>query len=109
MNLSTYIALLSFIYSIKLKEGFWRTSVWWWRRFLCARGRALVAVVEEAGVEAMVEETSLSSIDDGGGDWWSREQRSREQRGLRELWDQSERTQDGLLFIGSKISAMVLN
>jgi hypothetical protein len=57
------------------------TLVWRWRRFLCACGRA--ATEEEAGVEAAVEETGSSSVDDGGGD-----QRSTERRGHREFWDE---------------------
>jgi hypothetical protein len=51
-----------------------------------------VVVQEEAGV------------DNNGGDWWSRER-----RGLREFGMKSEMTWGGLLFIGSKISAVVLN
>jgi hypothetical protein len=38
-----------------------------------------------------VEETGSSGVDGGGGDWQSREQRSkREQRGLREFWDEKQ-------------------
>jgi hypothetical protein len=68
-----------------------------------------VAVEEEANVEVAVEETGSSSINDNGGDQKSRERKSREQRELREFWNESERTRGGLLFIGSKISAIVLN
>jgi hypothetical protein len=43
---------------------------------------------EEAGLEAVAEETDSSDVDGGGGDWWSREKQSRERRGLREFWDE---------------------
>jgi hypothetical protein len=42
------------------------------RRFPCTRGR-VAAVVEEASVEALAEETGLSGIDGGRGDRQSRE------------------------------------
>jgi hypothetical protein len=97
-NLSIYIALLSFIYSMK-------------RKFFRNLGVAAVensvrsrAAVEEAGVEAVAEDTNLSGVDGGGGD-----RRSRERRGLRVFWDKSETTQGGLLFIRLKISIAVLN
>jgi hypothetical protein len=65
-----------------------------------------VAVVaeEEAGVEASAEENGSSSVDNDGGDW-----RSTERRELREFWDESEMTRGRLLFIGSKISAVILS
>jgi hypothetical protein len=59
---------------------------------------------EEVSVEAAAEETGSRSVDDGEGD-----RRSRERWGLREFWDESKTTRGGLLFIGSKISATVLN
>jgi predicted Zn-dependent protease len=86
--------------SIRSKEGFWQTSVWWQRRILCTHGRATTTEEEEASVEAVAKETGSS----GRGN-----QRSTERRGLREFWDESKRTRGGLLFIGSKISATVLN
>jgi hypothetical protein len=51
------------------------------QRFPCAWGRAAAAEEEEAG---------SSGIDSGGGDRRSRERwsREREQRGLREFWDE---------------------
>jgi hypothetical protein len=66
-------------------------------------------VEEEADVEAAAEEIGSSGIDDGGGDRWSTERQSREWWGIREFWDESERTQSGLLFIGLKLLAVVLN
>jgi hypothetical protein len=77
----------------------------------CGCGRAVVAE-EEAAVEAAAEETGSSGVYGGGGDRQSRERRSRERwRGDRrgEFWNESQTTQGGLLFIGSKISAAVLN
>jgi hypothetical protein len=41
-----------------------------------------VAAEEEAGIEAMVEETGSSDVDGGRGDRWSRER-----SGHREFWD----------------------
>jgi hypothetical protein len=64
---------------------------------------------EEASVEVAAEETGLSGIDNGGGDWRSTERWTRERRGLREFWDKSETIRGGLLFIGLKISAAGLN
>jgi hypothetical protein len=40
---------------------------------------------EETNVEVVAEETSLSGVDGGGGDRWSREQ-----RGLREFYDEKQ-------------------
>jgi hypothetical protein len=57
--------------SIRSKEGFWQTSVWQRQRFPCMRSRA----AEEAGVEAVAEETDLSGVDGSGGDRRRREQR----------------------------------
>jgi hypothetical protein len=57
---------------------------------VCARGRAVAAA-----------ETSSSGVD--GARW------SREQWGLREFCDEKQNAMDRLLFIGSKLSAMVLN
>jgi hypothetical protein len=85
--MSTYIALLSFIYSIKssflMNLGVAAAKV-------SVRGRAVVAAEEEASVEAAMEETGSSGIDDGGGDRRNRERLSREwhlgdRRGLRVL------------------------
>jgi hypothetical protein len=49
------------------------------------RGRAAAMAEEETNVEVVAEETSLSGVDGGGGDWWSREQ-----RGLREFYDEKQ-------------------
>jgi hypothetical protein len=57
---------------------------------------------EEAGVEAVTEETSSSGVDGGRGD-----RRSRERQRLREFWDESKTPWGELLFIGSKISTTV--
>jgi hypothetical protein len=54
---------------------------------------------EEAGVEAVVEKTDSSGIDDGGVE---------SGRDLESFGMKSETTWDELLFIGSKISAAVL-
>jgi hypothetical protein len=48
------------------------------------------AVEEEANVEVAAEETGSSNINDNGGDRKSRERKSREQRELREFWNESE-------------------
>jgi hypothetical protein len=66
-------------------------------------------VAEEAGVEAATEETDSSDIDGDGGDRRNRELWSRERQRLREFEDESETIQDELLFICSKISAVILN
>jgi hypothetical protein len=55
-----------------------------------------------------VEETGSSGIDNGGGDRRSQEQWSRERRGL-SFGMKSQMTHSGILLIGSKISAVVLN
>jgi hypothetical protein len=56
----------------------------------------------------VAEEIGSSGVDGGGGDWQSREQRSRESGGdLESFGMKSETTRGGLLFIGSKISAAV--
>jgi hypothetical protein len=102
-NMSTYV-LLSFIYSIK-------------SRFLVNLGVAVVevsvrsrvtVVEEEACVEAAVEDSGSSDIDDGRGERRSKEQQSREQRrktdGNLEFWDERKMTWGRLIFIGSKIS-----
>jgi hypothetical protein len=68
------------------------------------RGRAAAVAKEEAGVEAAVEETSSSDVDDG-----RVESNDEETDGDLEFWDENKMTQGGLLFIGSKISANVLN
>jgi hypothetical protein len=46
-------------------------------------GRATAMAEEETDVEVVAEETILSGVDGGGGDRWSREQ-----RGLREFYDE---------------------
>jgi hypothetical protein len=43
-------------------------------------GRVAVVAEEEAGVEAVAEETGLSGVDDGRGDRWSRERRRGDRR-----------------------------
>jgi hypothetical protein len=68
-----------------------------------------VLVEEEADVEAAVEETSSSGVYGSEGEQRSRQRWNRQRQRLREFWDESEMTQSRLLFIGSKISAMVLN
>jgi hypothetical protein len=80
-NMSTYIVLLSFIYSIK-------------SRFLVNLGAAVVevsvrsrvTVVEEACVEAAVEDSGSSDVNDGRGERRSKEQRSRDQR-RKDRWE----------------------
>jgi hypothetical protein len=46
--------------------------------------------------------------EEAGVDGSSGDRRSREQRGLRDFWDEKRMTRGGLLFIGSKILATVL-
>jgi hypothetical protein len=61
-------------------------------------------------VSAVAEEEAGSSGIDGGGDRWSREQRSRQSGGdLKSFGIKSKTTRGELLFIGSKISATILN
>jgi hypothetical protein len=59
---------------------------------------------EEAGIATAADETGLSGVDGGGGD-----RQSRVRWGVREFVMKSKMTRGGLLFIGSKISARVLN
>jgi hypothetical protein len=74
-NLSTYIALLSFIYSsIQSKVGFWRTSMW--RRWRRSARAALTTAEETGGVES-------------GGDL--------------KFWDENETTQGRLLSAGEPL------
>jgi hypothetical protein len=57
-----------------------------------------------------VEEIGSSGVDGGGGDRRSREQQSRESGGdLDSFGMKSKMIRGGLLFIGSKIAATVLN
>jgi hypothetical protein len=65
------------------------TSVCRRQRFLCVCGRAAVVAEEKAG---------SSGVDDGKGD----------RQGLREFWDEKRNDTGEILFIDSKISAMIL-
>jgi hypothetical protein len=62
------------------------------RRSACARGRVVV------------EEIDSSSVDGDVGDQWSKSGED-----LESFVMKNEMSQDGLLFIGSKLSASVLN
>jgi hypothetical protein len=64
------------------------------RKLVCTCGRATT----------VVEKTDSSSVDGSSGD-----RRSRQRQRLIEFCDKKEMARDRLLFIGSKLSAAVLN
>jgi hypothetical protein len=80
--MSTYIDLLSFIYSIKSR---FFTNLGVAVAEVSVHGRVVTAAEEEASIEAEAKETGLSDVDGCGGDRWSRERWRGDRRGLRVL------------------------